>query len=224
MWNSRLWIAVFLVLGTTSPVQAQSALGRLFTTPAERVALNRARTALFEEQLLDELRLPEQPVAVVAVEEPAEELGIVQLTGIVRRADGGHTVWLNGVPLDESEFPEYVRLGYRENAAVVLIRVLDAEYVLKPGQSLDATQGLVRESYDVTPEQARAIEAEVAARAERLRLQAAERASRAAAAGDAEAADQEAVSADDAMVQSVIEGLRILQEQQSLQETQGVQP
>lgn len=219
MWSSRCWIFVVLLLSASSSVQSQS-LGRLFTTPAERAALNRERTALFEEQSLDELRIPEEPEVV---QEPAEELGIVQLTGIVRRADGRHTVWLNGVPLDESEFPEHVRLSYQEDAAVVLIRVLDQEYVLKPGQSLDAPQGLVRESYDITPDQARAIDAEVMARAERLRLQAAQRASRAAAAGDTDAA-QEVVSEDDAMVQSVIEGLRILQELQSLQDAQGVQP
>lgn len=219
MWNKRLAVVLLLWLGVAGASHAQG-LGRLFTTPAERAALNRERTALFEEQSLQELIVPDEPVVE---QEPPQELGIVQLTGIVRRADGAHTVWLNGVPVEESALPDHVQLTYQNGTAVVLIRVLDQVHALKPGQSLDATLGAVRESYEVTPEQAQAINAEVAARAERLRLQAQQRASRAAAAGAPEE-EQAPISEDDAMVQSVVEGLRILQELQSLQNAQGGQP
>lgn len=219
MSNRVVWAASIVLLMSSMPAEAQS-LGRLFTTAAERAALNLKREALFEEQSLQELRIPDTPVVVEA---QPQELGTVQLTGIVRRADGLHTVWLNGVPVDEADLPAHVRLLQQGDAAVLAVQVQGREFMLKPGQSLDAGQGIVRESFEVTPEQIIAIQAEVAARAERMRLRAARTVGSVADtgdSGDADSAEQDQVSEDEAMVQSVIEGLRILQEIQSVQEPQ----
>ncbi len=215
-------LLVWLLLTTTCVAAEAQSLGRLFTTPAQRLALERQRTALFEEMAIQELRVPEQ----IEVEEGAPaELGLVQLTGIVRRADGRHTVWLNNVPIDESELPVSVRLDYLEGRAVLYFKVLGNEYPLKPGQSLDAATGQVREAYEISAEQSQAIRAEVEARAESFRLQAAQRIMRSSAPDDtpdtAPDADQQSDADQDPMVQSVIEGLRILQQLQTLQQSQG---
>ncbi len=219
MLNSKYLSIVSLSLLFAVPVQADAqSLGRLFTTPAQRIALERQRTSLFEELAIEELRVPEEPAVVT--DAPAE-LGYVQLAGIVRRVDGQHTIWLNNVPIDESELPTDVKLAYQDGSAVLLFLIKGNFYTLKPGQSLDAASGLVRESFDVTPEQSEAIRMEVEARAERIRLQSSQRINRAVPDSDNEPQEENSVSQDEAMVQSVIEGLRILQEVQALQDAQG---
>lgn len=223
MW-SRLPIMLALMLALLPSTTNAQSFGRLFTTPAERAALDRARDELFEELELEELLSMQELPAVD--ETPVQELGIVQLSGLVRRADGQHTVWLNGVPVNESELPGHLQVVMRDGISTLQIQTSSGIYSLIPGQTLNAAQGEIRESYQVTPEQVEAINAEVAARAERLRLEARQRASILRASGDTDAAEAaEAAgneqSEQESMVQSVLEGLRVLQQ---LQELQGATP
>jgi hypothetical protein len=196
----------------------EGSLGRLFSTPEERASLNRARDALFEEQNLEEL-LSEDLAAEIA--EPVyEQQSVVQFGGIVRQANGSHTLWLNGVPVRDSELPPYLRLDVSGALAVLHVNLANQDFSLKPGQTLDAEEGRVREAYEISPEQVLAINAEVVARAGRMRA-IAERSSRRTAAvvdGDAAGGDQAAIpSEEEALVQSVLEGMRLMQQLQEAQ-------
>jgi hypothetical protein len=193
-------------------------LGRIFSSPEERASLNRARDALFDErnlrELLSEDIFPE-------VEEPVyEQQSVVQFGGIVRQADGSHTLWLNGVPVVESALPPNTRLDVSDSLAVLHVAIADQDYALKPGQTLDAEEGRVREAYEISPEQVRAINAEVAARAVRMRAIAQRTSSGTATAvdGDATGGSQAAIpSEEEALVQSVLEGMRLMQQLQEAQ-------
>lgn len=208
---------VLALLFASFKVDAQEiTVGRIFSTPEERASLNRARNALFDEQNLEEL-LSEDFLPVV--EEPVyEQQSVVQFGGIVRQVDGSHTLWLNGVPVLESELPSYVRLDVNGAFAVLHVKIASADYALKPGQTLDAEEGRVREAYEISPEQVLAINAEVAARAERMREVAQRSASRTAAADVDEESDTSAIpSEQEALVQSVLEGMRLMQQLQEAQ-------
>jgi len=72
----RARIMALVISLSSAPVFAQPALGRLFFTPAERAALDRA------------------PADAQASAEPTSRT----LNGIVRRSDGQGTVWIDGKP------------------------------------------------------------------------------------------------------------------------------
>lgn len=214
----RAILTLSLLLASLTLSAQEVSLGRLFSTPEERASLNRARDALFDEQNLEEL-LSED--LFPEVEEPVyEQQSVVQFGGIVRQVDGSHTLWLNGVPVLESALPPYTRLDISESVAVLHVSIADKHYSLKPGQTLDAEEGRVREAYEISPEQVLAINAEVAARAVRMRA-IAQRTSRRSSAdvdGDTAGAEPSAVpSEDEALVQSVLEGMRLMQELQEAQ-------
>jgi hypothetical protein len=212
-------ILIFALLLAPATLGAQEiSLGRLFSTPEERASLNRARDALFDEQNLEEL-LSED--LFPEIEEPVyEQQSVVQFGGIVRQVDGSHTLWLNGIPVLESELLPNTRLDVSGVVAVLNVRIANEDYSLKPGQTLDAAEGRVREAYEISPEQVLAINAEVAARAVRMRA-IAQRSSRRDsdnAGDDAGASDQAAVpSEEEALVQSVLEGMRLMQQLQEAQ-------
>lgn len=212
-----LLLLPFLLAPNASQAQDLN-LGRLFSSPEERASLNRARDALFDERNLQEL-LSED--IFPEVEEPVyEQQSVVQFGGIVRQADGSHTLWLNGVPVLESALPPNTRLDVSDSLAVLHVSIADQDYSLKPGQTLDAEEGRVREAYEISPEQVRAINAEVAARAVRMRAIAQRTSSGPATAvgGDAAGSSQAAIpSEEEALVQSVLEGMRLMQQLQEAQ-------
>lgn len=66
---------------------AAQELGRLFFTPEQRTALDARRKA----------RVPDKPAATPQVESP-----VTRVNGIVQRAGGKSTVWVNGEAIPES--------------------------------------------------------------------------------------------------------------------------
>ena len=82
---ARRSLAVLLV-ALAAPCAGALELGTLFTTPEERVRLDRLRRGE-----------PETPVAT----EGARALNPT-LTGFVKRSDGRHTVWIDGAPMPVS--------------------------------------------------------------------------------------------------------------------------
>lgn len=212
-------VVMVLASGLTAGLAAQeSTLGRLFSTPEQRAGLDRARNALFDEQLIEELL--SEDVFPELVEPAYEQQSVMQFGGMVRQSDGSHTLWLNGIPVLESDLPPNARLDVSGVVAVLYLRIAGTEYPLKPGQTLDAAAGVVREAYEVSPEQVLAINAEVAERAERMRALARRSAQRQTAAsadpGEPDAAAQ-IPSEEEALVQSVLEGLRLMQQLQEVQ-------
>ncbi len=211
----KVLVAVLMLLQLPFASALEVSLGSLFSTEEERRLLDVARTALFEEQQIEEL-LSED--VFPAQEEPVYQLqGVVNLTGIVRHADGSYTIWLNGVPVREDDLPPNIALDASAAVPSLRVQVGTESFSLRPGQILEADQRRVRESYEITPEQVQAINAEVQLRAQRMRAVAQRVASRSADDASGAARDQAVPSEEEAMVQSVVEGLRLLQQAQGAQ-------
>jgi hypothetical protein len=84
----RRAIVLVLWVGAIGNAQAQVPIGRLFNTPEERARLDALRAA-------DGMPAPPPPPPPAPARPPAPPL---QLDGILRRASGPSTVWINGVP------------------------------------------------------------------------------------------------------------------------------
>lgn len=81
MRNRRAAAIVFLALA--APCAGALELGTLFTTPEERVRLERLRRGEPENTVANEAARASNPT----------------LTGFVKRSDGRHTVWIDGAPV-----------------------------------------------------------------------------------------------------------------------------
>lgn len=109
-------------------------LGRLFFTPEQR-------------DQLDLLRLKKVSAAQSRDESPPE---IISYEGIVRRADGGVTVWVNNKALTERELRDAQSIAGRiERDGRLLLRpgpgVPQAALRLKVGQRVELSSGRVEE-------------------------------------------------------------------------------
>ena len=116
---ARLLLAGVVAFGSL-PVRAQESLGRLFLQPQQRQELDRRRTANIQE--------------AAAVTE-----SLVTVNGQVSRSSGRTTVWLNGIPQDDTRKPN-------DPARVALPGAEGQPSVnLKIGQTLDKVRGEVRD-------------------------------------------------------------------------------
>lgn len=80
------------VLGAAAAAgTAAQELGRLFFTPEQRAALDARRKA----------RVPDKPAAAAQVESP-----VTRVNGVVQRAGGKSTVWVNGEAIPEGRQAE----------------------------------------------------------------------------------------------------------------------
>lgn len=108
-------------------------LGRLFTTPEDRV-------------VLEQLRRGEAPVerkrAVreeKKIDEPEASMPTLTVNGVVIRSDGSKTAWINGMNTLEGDIDSQhikVRTGEIYNDRVPIV-VSDERVEIKVGQSLD---------------------------------------------------------------------------------------
>jgi hypothetical protein len=83
--RNRRAVAI-VVLALAAPCAAALELGTLFTTPEERVRLDRLRRGEPETAVMSESAGAPNPT----------------LTGYVKRSDGRHTVWIDGAPVPVS--------------------------------------------------------------------------------------------------------------------------
>lgn len=141
-----LLISFAFSLAFTSTVQAQS-LGRLFSTPALRAELDRRRAR----QNSGVIEMPDvEPITL-------EELDnrqivpdtIYELGGSMRRSDGSYTIWINNVPYAESDLPDNMELVLPYDRGQMRINNPESgeSFLVKPGQVLNLSQGLLMESY-----------------------------------------------------------------------------
>ncbi len=117
---------------------AAEPLGRIFYTPEERARLDALRE--------------QRAVAVQVKDEPVPE--IVKFNGIVRRADGKATVWINGQPLSEAELRDkqsIVGTVSRNGQVTLQAPQSTLQMRLKVGQSAELLSGRIEESYTATP-------------------------------------------------------------------------
>lgn len=146
MMNKVIIIAlvglVAALLGHTS--NAQEGV-RLFLTPQVRLELERRRLGIMPPA-------PEPEVSVIDTitelvnREPEPDV-VYALGGSVIKDDGSATVWLNGVAVDEANLPEGISIQQPAAMGKLSVSANGQEYVIKPGQVLNATTGAVYEAY-----------------------------------------------------------------------------
>lgn len=135
MNKNLAWIIVLLIV-QTAPASAAESFGRLFFTPEQR-------------SQLDTLRI-KKVVATQVKDEPPPE--VVSYNGIVRRADGKTTVWVNSKPLSEKEIRDATSLvGRVERDGRILVQGAQGgnsnALRLKVGQSAELLSGQVAEPF-----------------------------------------------------------------------------
>lgn len=109
-------------------------LGRLFSTPEERAALDALRAGA---------TLPAS-APPAAASEAAPPSPPVTLNGIVRRSSGRSTAWLDGVPQDDASNT----FAATPAPALSLRSATGKRLILKPGQSVNLQDGSVREAHE----------------------------------------------------------------------------
>ncbi len=148
---------IALLLGAFSasgPVLAQE-IGRLFTTPTERAALDRWRDGgpppPFHTAPVRELPVPREPAPASTVERsvpvPAQ---VIVVNGVVTRSGSGRsTTWVNSLPYHGSgRLQGNIALLHGPASSAVTVTLGSGKTVLvKPGQSVDPATGRVREAY-----------------------------------------------------------------------------
>ncbi|MGJ8689563.1 MAG: hypothetical protein ACSHXZ_08590 [Gammaproteobacteria bacterium] len=212
--NARVWLVCVLAFGTNSSAANAQDFGKIFSTAQQRAYLDRQR-----EELLSELNEQER-LAVLAQPVVSESLELaprlVHMGGVVRKANGNHTVWLNGVPVNSFDLPSNVSLEFQRGMGMLRVRSVSGEYIVRPGQTLNADDGAIREDYELTQEEAETIRQTLA---ERDALRRSANNSNGAAANTTSAAATEEENVDDAaeMMGSILEALRLMQEAQELQ-------
>lgn len=149
--------AVTLELLAAPNVNAE--VGRLFFTPAERAALERARRQVQEVPTVE----PEPPPSrtpMVSELPPEEVLPVITVDGYVKRSGGEATVWVNGEnsyagaaaagPID----PRTARI--RGQRIAIVPGGAHPPVLLKPGQSYDPRSATTADLYE-HPDPAREI-------------------------------------------------------------------
>ena len=138
---SRYLAALLIVVLAPLAQATERTVGRLFYTPAQRLALEDARRRNIRPEGL-------AGSAKTASKEPTRRPVVV--TGLVQRSDGQSFVLVNGKAVD-AKTPDGVRVFHNPHADGVI--VYDPESKLrrrvKVGQHVDLQTGRVKESYEL---------------------------------------------------------------------------
>ncbi|HEY0061327.1 MAG TPA: hypothetical protein VGC21_04350 [Telluria sp.] len=138
-------------LGVAHNACAQE-IGRLFTTPAQRAVLDRARAAKPSDRIEPG---PNNATPAVVPETPLREgEQVLMVNGVVRRSGSGReTIWVNDTPLASGErLPNGATVEQGRNGALALTLRSGKRVTVKPGQNVDAVSGSVRESTQAAAE------------------------------------------------------------------------
>ena len=144
--------STLLALALVVDSYAQTRIGRLFSSPEQRIELDRLRNdpgfGKGAEPVVDQTG-PESG--------PRPERGLsalaVTFNGVVIRNDGHRVVWIDGVETASGMTPAGVRIeADRTSGGRLRIQLPDGRTsaVLDPGQAIDAT-GRVRKAYERRP-------------------------------------------------------------------------
>ena len=116
--NKKHQICALLLVGFgfIKPVYADN-LGRLFTTPAERIALEKVRNAkpkLEKRPLVDMIDVNDMVEPETAKKEPVL-VNAITVKGIVQRSDGKNSAWLNDSNTYEGDLEsQYLNINNNE--------------------------------------------------------------------------------------------------------------
>ena len=141
----KRWPILLMLCALAWPAIAADALGRLFTTPAERANLDNLRS-ISKIPAIDPVAPESSEEAEVAVTVPPPS---VSVQGYVKRSDGKKgTVWVNHQPMQESSGNSDVQVGkLRQNGNSVSLKLpaTGKSLELKAGQVYDSETGQVKE-------------------------------------------------------------------------------
>ncbi len=139
----RALLMVLLAAGLPAATSAQE-VGRLFTSPAERAALERQRIG----GVTTGAAASADPAPPVRALVEGEQL--IEVNGIVRRSGAGRaTTWIDSAPRGaDGKLAGGVRLGPDSHKGRVTLTLASGKTVLvKPGQRVDALSGKILEGY-----------------------------------------------------------------------------
>jgi hypothetical protein len=217
-------LSAILLLTASCLLTAQShaqTFGRVFSTPAERESLDQQRYAL-----LSSLDDAQRQAALTQSSLDAQQVVnarpiLIHMGGIVRRSDGTHTIWLNGMAVSETALPPNVELDMSSGLGVLRVNTPGAVYSLRTGQTLNPETGELRESFQVTAEQRAAIAAEIARRDQAVIAAPEVIVPPEEAADEVPSDDEEEAVSDDEQttLDSVLSTLQMLQDARDIQES-----
>ena len=148
-------VITLMQVATAEPTGVE--FGRIFLTPAERLALDKKRTAHYAQ---NDLVVPETPPELVEPEFPeqtmqenAQPSPRLIINGFVQRHGTSGTVWING----ESSYDGDLAMSHVDHLRTKIIgrrvRVApldtDESVYLKPGQVYEPTEQVVSDAYSV---------------------------------------------------------------------------
>ena len=133
--RTRFVVVTVLLLAAGAASAAE--LGRMFFTPEQRATLDKSRRQSLRPEPVPEFKAPPPPL-------PQN----VSVTGLIRRSDGKHTIWLNNHVVDERQ-TSGIHAGISRRDNHVRLRVPDdgKSVDLKVGQTLEIVSGSIGENY-----------------------------------------------------------------------------
>jgi hypothetical protein len=135
-------LAVIVVSGMGITASAEELLGRLFTTPDERAALDQLR------KLGDHAPVVSgQPTAQAMPQPVADE---ITLDGYVARSGGRSTTWVNKIPHSEADLTQDVIVLQKPSSApAIYLQTKSGKKIgVKVGETMDVHTQTVREVYE----------------------------------------------------------------------------
>lgn len=137
---------VLIVQGTIA-----QEVGTFFTTPEERAYLDFLRQEFLLNNQANDFNIDEVVPVIPVIEEEVEAPVISNYTlrGIFTRQDGTRSVWLNGNNIDENNLPGNMRLLSSGGSTLLAIQLESGRFELRAGQTLDAVNGQVLESWQL---------------------------------------------------------------------------
>ncbi len=127
---NKLALAFLGMLGLHTCLAADLS-GRLFFTPEERAALDRARA---------------QNITIQNRQGSPND-GALTLNGVIERSDGQQTFWLNGRPIVNGSDAADPRLQASHRGHKLEMPLTHDSYKLQVGQSINPATGQVQEGY-----------------------------------------------------------------------------
>jgi hypothetical protein len=141
-------LALLLALAA-APLHAEPVMGRLFSTPAERAALEARRSATAggvmpapESSAAAPTGVPADPNAAPAAP-VAPQAETLVLNGVLRSSSGRSTIWLNDQPQRAGQ-ATYAKPA-RNGKGMTVTLPSGQRILLKPGQRYDLNEGKVKD-------------------------------------------------------------------------------
>ena len=148
---NRLLMLCFALAAMSGQSATAQSLETLFTSAAQRAALDLNRERAAAGYLVDQAPIVVEPAPVViqAPERSRPAETVFTLGGTMVRSNGQFQVWINGRSYDADSLPAFMEMLQPHASGRLRISDPDSEnsWTLSPGQTLDMVTGEVREAY-----------------------------------------------------------------------------